>query len=315
MMDARRPITNPSRTTEASTWRRGASERAQRRELTRALCDGDRQRVEDDERADEQGDAAEPEQEVRDERDPLVRVGRVGRGLRGAGLHLRGSGHERLERLNELVRGNALLRRNRDGVEVALLPEEGLRSRHVEDGERRPADRVDRSEPRDTRDLVLLEGPSAATPTVSPTPTPSLLAVFASITTWSAPRAHFPSVRLRGEKRRCSASSPTPNVGAPPLPPIFLPSGLTSCAGFEFDWMSKMPPAASSTSGAHDLVEDARGDGRASARGKLEQLLAADDGVVSAYDSLKMLSNAFWNVSVRTFVPLIIATPRTNGER
>ena len=72
MMEAKSPITSPSRTTEASIWRRGGAERAQRRELTSALGDGDRQRVEDDERAHEQGDAAEPDQEVLDERDPLV---------------------------------------------------------------------------------------------------------------------------------------------------------------------------------------------------------------------------------------------------
>ena len=97
MTDARRPIDEPLEDDRAEHLAAGAAERPQRGELARALRDGDRQRVEDDERADEQGDAAEPEQEVRDERDPLVRVGRVGRRLRRAGLHLGGRGHERLE--------------------------------------------------------------------------------------------------------------------------------------------------------------------------------------------------------------------------
>ena len=43
------------------------ADRAQRRELARPLRDGDRHRVEDDERADEERDAAESEQEVADE--------------------------------------------------------------------------------------------------------------------------------------------------------------------------------------------------------------------------------------------------------
>ena len=68
---------------------RGA-ERAQRRELARALGDGDRERVEDHERAHEQRDAAEAEQEVGDELQALVGVLGVGRGLGVAGLDLGG---------------------------------------------------------------------------------------------------------------------------------------------------------------------------------------------------------------------------------
>ncbi len=55
---------------------RGA-ERAQRRELTRALGDRDRDRVEDHERADEQRDAAEREQERADGADALAEVART----------------------------------------------------------------------------------------------------------------------------------------------------------------------------------------------------------------------------------------------
>ena len=111
-------------------------------------------------------------------------------------------------------------------------------------------------------------GPSAATPIVSPTPKLSFLAVLASMTTCFAPTAHVPAVRLSGENCGSLASSPTPNVGDPPLPPIFLPSSPTIWAGFELDWMSKIPPAAASTSGiAPDLVEHALG-GPARARSR-----------------------------------------------
>ncbi len=51
------------------------------------------------------------------------------------------------------------VRRDGDRVEVPLLLEEGLRGRNVEHGERRPAERVERAEPRDARDLVLLHRP------------------------------------------------------------------------------------------------------------------------------------------------------------
>ena len=63
--DASRPITNPSTTTDAEHLAARAAERPQRRELAGALRDGDRQRVEDDERTDEERDTAEAEQEVR----------------------------------------------------------------------------------------------------------------------------------------------------------------------------------------------------------------------------------------------------------
>ena len=58
-----RPITRPSRTHRALDLLARGAERPQRGELARALRDGDRQRVEDDERAHEQRDAAEAEQD------------------------------------------------------------------------------------------------------------------------------------------------------------------------------------------------------------------------------------------------------------
>ena len=75
---------------------RGA-ERPQRRELTRALGDGDRERVEDHERADQQRDAAEGQQEASGSsrsRAPSLR-GLVERGL--AVLDLQVGGEQRLD--------------------------------------------------------------------------------------------------------------------------------------------------------------------------------------------------------------------------
>ena len=61
--EATRPITRPFEPHRAHDLLARGAERPQRGELTRALGDRDRQRVEDHERADEQRDAAEAEQE------------------------------------------------------------------------------------------------------------------------------------------------------------------------------------------------------------------------------------------------------------
>ena len=73
-----------SRMTLESTWRRRSAERAQQRELAGALGDRDRERVEDDERADEQGDAAEREQDRLQDVDEraVALLGREAVGLR-----------------------------------------------------------------------------------------------------------------------------------------------------------------------------------------------------------------------------------------
>ena len=52
----------------------GRADRAQHPELTRPLSDGDGERVEDDERADEQGDEAEDEQSSGQEAEDLREV-------------------------------------------------------------------------------------------------------------------------------------------------------------------------------------------------------------------------------------------------
>ena len=85
---------------------RGA-ERPQRGELPRALGDGDRQRVEDDERADEQRDAAEAQQEHRGSSpSTLVELRGVVLGLLGAVLHLQVGGEQRLDGAHQLARGD-----------------------------------------------------------------------------------------------------------------------------------------------------------------------------------------------------------------
>ena len=63
-----------------------AAERPDGRELARALGDRDRERVRDHEAADEECDAREGEQEALQERDELVRVGRILRRLLGGEL-------------------------------------------------------------------------------------------------------------------------------------------------------------------------------------------------------------------------------------
>ena len=79
-IDAPMPIAKVSASTDRSTWRARGAERAQQRELLRALRDGDREGVEDQEAADQQRDAGEHEQRDADEAE---RVREVLRGLLG----------------------------------------------------------------------------------------------------------------------------------------------------------------------------------------------------------------------------------------
>jgi hypothetical protein len=66
----------------------GGAHRTQQPELSRALRDGDRERVEDDERADHQRDVGEHEQERAQEAQVAFEVGGVLRGLLFAGAHV-----------------------------------------------------------------------------------------------------------------------------------------------------------------------------------------------------------------------------------
>ena len=119
------------------------ADRPQRRELARPLRDGDRQRVEDHERPDEQGDAREGEQEVADdrrERRDLVRV--LGR-LLGPRPHRDGVADLRPDPADELLGRDAGLRGGLHGVQLAPLVQQRLGGRDVEDGERRAAERAE----------------------------------------------------------------------------------------------------------------------------------------------------------------------------
>ena len=97
---------------------RGA-ERPERRELARPLRDGDRERVEDDERADEQRDPGEREQEVAEERRELADLVLGVLRLLHARLHLGVGGEERLDVRRRAASGRRSLRRG-DGDRVVL---------------------------------------------------------------------------------------------------------------------------------------------------------------------------------------------------
>ena len=121
---------------------RGA-DRPQRRELARALGDGDRERVEDDERADEERDAGEDEEEVAEDGRELVDlVHRVGR-LRRRAHDLRGVRQHGRDRRDELVLRDAFDRRDRDRVVLALPVEQLLRGRNREHREARIPEAVE----------------------------------------------------------------------------------------------------------------------------------------------------------------------------
>ena len=66
-----RPTTTASSSTERSTWRPAGADGPQQGELAGALGDDDRERVVDDERADEQGDQGERQQERVEDADEL----------------------------------------------------------------------------------------------------------------------------------------------------------------------------------------------------------------------------------------------------
>ena len=134
---------------------RGA-EGPERRELPRALRDGDRERVEDHERADEERDPGEGEQEVAEEGRELADLVLGVLRLLHAGLHLGVGRQERLDVGDELLRGRSLRCRDGDRVVLPLAVEERLRGRDVEDRERRGPDRLDVAVLRDPDDLEVL---------------------------------------------------------------------------------------------------------------------------------------------------------------
>ena len=133
------------------------ADRPERRELPRALGDRDRQRVGDDERADEERDPSEREEEGPEEGDELVRVLGIRLRLLTAGLYLCGARQDPLDLGDELGIGDARLRGDGDLVELSDLLEEPLRRGQVEARERRPSDREARAELDDARDTHSLD--------------------------------------------------------------------------------------------------------------------------------------------------------------
>ncbi len=154
-------------------------------------------------------------------------------------------------------------------------------------------------------------GPRAATPIRSPMARFSSSATPSSIATSSAPDGQLPSTRLSGLKRSYSlaVSRPNANEGAPPVS-IGSPSGLSSLV-----WKSLTEPVATSTpSTARTCSRTSSGIGGGcdcSPSKLMSAPLPVTTASVPAYDSTKMALNALSIVSVSTYAPLIIATPRT----
>ena len=102
------------------------AERPQQRELARALRDGDRERVEDQEAADEHGDAGEDEQGDLDEAERLADVRGALLGLLLAGEHGRGAAERLVDRGLQLLGRDAVVRRGGDVRDVAGLAGDAL---------------------------------------------------------------------------------------------------------------------------------------------------------------------------------------------
>ena len=289
------------------------AERPQRRELPGALRDRDRERVRDDERADEERDPAEREQEPAQERDERVRVRRVRLHLLRGRLHLGVGGRIGRIALDELRGRDVRLGGDRDLVELSLLAEQRLGRRQVEARERRAADRRDR-ELNCTMPEILncSTGPSACTPIVcrprgaSSTRSPCR----------SRPRRPRPGARDERQRveARLAFAIEKPRFGAPPSddrPSRPCRSGASSHRDASFRLRDAR--RAPRTFGEERLVERRRG--RAVWSPTVERGLAGDDRVRALRMSVKILSNACVIESVRTNVPLIIATPRTIATR
>ena len=125
------------------------------------------------------------------------------------------------------------------------------------------------------------------------------------------PLGQRPSTRLSGLKRSYSGavSMPKANDGAPPVS-IGSPSGRSS-----FVWKSCTDPVATSTpstSRTRSSVSSGTGGASADSPSKLKPgSFPVTTASVPAYESTKIASNALSIVSVRTYAPLIIATPST----
>ena len=131
-------------------------DQAQQRQLAGPLADGDRERVEDREGADEQGDRREDQQRRRDERERVVDRGRqlVGDGLATDDLH---PGRQQLgDRPLQLDVVSAGRGEHVDRVVAPGRIEQALRGRQVEAGQRDAGQVVITAERHDSRDRERL---------------------------------------------------------------------------------------------------------------------------------------------------------------
>ena len=126
----------------------GGAEAAQERELPHTLGDGDRERVVDDEGADEQGDAAERQQDVAEDVDEAELLVHRALDVIGGRLDPQGDGRLQvrcLDAARELGRRDPVVGAHADRVDLARAVEDGLRGAQVEDRDRR-AGRADVAE-------------------------------------------------------------------------------------------------------------------------------------------------------------------------
>ena len=254
---------------------------------------------------------AEREQERPEERDELVRVGRVRRRLLAARSSTCASGG-RIASICATSCASVTSGFAATAISSSCpdLLEEPLRGREVEAGERRAADREPRAELDDPRDAqVLRPGPRPARRSSRRPRSPPSRRSPCRPRPRSAP-ATSPSTSVSGLKTESPFAIEKPRFGAPPKTTA-LPSSPMSCVASE----STLPSACGDVGQlAHlrqqRLVERRRGDAAA-----CPQRSKADLPVMTAFEplrmSVKIRSNAWSIESVRTYVPLIIATPRT----
>ena len=210
-------MTSDSRIDRAEHLAPRRADRPQRRELARPLRDGDREGVEDDERADEERDAGEGEQEVAEDRRELAHLVRLLLRLRGRAhdLGVRPGGPARSPRrarprempscaATEIA--SYCPSRSRSSWAAGIVKTTKLRRRGCR---RSPY----WATPTSSNGRF---GCSVMISTVSPTSYPCSSAVPASMTTSSAAAGQRPSRTFSG--LNCASagavSMPNPNVGA-----------------------------------------------------------------------------------------------------
>ena len=151
-------------------------------------------------------------------------------------------------------------------------------------------------------------GPSACTPTVSPTAKSSLAAVSLSTTTSFGP-GHFPSMSVSGLKTESPLAIEKPRFGAPPKTTAFPSSPM--------NWVTSEStlPSAWATSGRARTFGSSDSSSAGAVTPVWSPMSKDDFPEMTAFEpwrmSVKIRSNAWSMESVRTNVPLIIATPRT----